>query len=68
MKPETAQFLRVWSWPLVIAALTVFGLLSALLGQHGIWLWLSWASLLMPIAVILRYWPLRRLLSKRTQP
>ena len=65
MKSDTAQFLRVWTWPLLIAVLTMFGLLSALLGQHGIWWWLSWAALLTPIAVILRYWPLRSVCSPK---
>lgn len=64
----TSQFTRVWRWPLVIAALTIFGLLSALLGEGGIWWWLSWAALLMPLAVILRHWPLRQFLSRKATP
>jgi hypothetical protein len=39
--------------------LTIVGLLAALLGGHGVWWWLSWTTLLTPIAVALRYWPLR---------
>jgi hypothetical protein len=27
----------IWRWPVVLAILTVFGLLSALLGQGGLW-------------------------------
>lgn len=42
----------VWRWPLVLAAVTVFGLLAALLGEHGIWLILSWLSLATPLVVI----------------
>jgi hypothetical protein len=46
------SFSRVWRWPLVLAVLTVFGLLSALLGQGGIWWGLSWGALAMPILVV----------------
>lgn len=45
--------LKVWLWPTFLAALTVFGLFSALLGQHGIWHWLSWLTLSVPLLVIL---------------
>ncbi|MCG4261586.1 hypothetical protein NKW84_14610 [Acetobacter senegalensis] len=38
----------VWSWPIALGALTIFGLFSALLGQHGIWLALSWIALSLP--------------------
>ena len=44
--------MKVWRWPSVLAVLTVFGLLSALLGQHGVWYWLSWSALSVPLAVI----------------
>ncbi|WP_213774030.1 hypothetical protein [Bradyrhizobium sp. dw_78] len=52
---------RVWRWPMVLAVLTVFGLLSALLGQGGIWWALSWAALASPLVVILAcVWMRRR--------
>ncbi|HWB16235.1 MAG TPA: hypothetical protein VG538_07495 [Vicinamibacterales bacterium] len=57
--PRSSVFWSVWRWPLAIAALTIVGLLAALLGGHGVWWWLSWTTLLTPIAVALRYWPLR---------
>lgn len=41
----------VWPWPIALGLLTIFGLLSALLGQHGIWLALSWAALSIPLIV-----------------
>ena len=41
----------VWRGPVVLGVLTIFGLLSALLGQHGIWLALSWAALSIPLIV-----------------
>ncbi len=44
----------VWRWPVLLAALSVFGLLSALLGQGGIWWILSWIALSMPLAMIVR--------------
>lgn len=42
----------IWRWPVVLAALIVFGLLSALLGQGGIWWMASWAALAVPLIVI----------------
>jgi hypothetical protein len=46
-------FARLWRWPAAIAILTVFGLVSALIGHGGIWWGLSWAALAVPIVVIL---------------
>jgi hypothetical protein len=42
----------VWRWPLVLAGLTLFGLLSALLGEGGVWWVLSWATLAVPLLTI----------------
>lgn len=44
-----------WVWPIGLAALTLAGLLSALLGEGGIWWWLSWVALAIPLLVILRH-------------
>ena len=41
----------VWRWPLVLAGLTLFGLLSALLGEGGVWWALSWAALAVPLVL-----------------
>jgi len=49
MNSATAQ---IWLWPAAIAVLTMFGLLSALLGQSGLWWVLSWIALAVPLAVI----------------
>ena len=49
--------MQVWRWPVVLAVLTVSGLFSALLGQRGLWLPLSWLLLGIPLVVIL--WCLR---------
>jgi hypothetical protein len=46
------SFRRIWRWPVVLAALTLFGLLSALLGQGGIWWGLSWIALSIPLLVV----------------
>jgi hypothetical protein len=48
-----ASFSRIWRWPSVFAALTVFGLLSALLGQGGAWWALSWITPTIPLVAIL---------------
>lgn len=42
----------IWRWPLLLATLVVFGLLSALLGQGGIWWVLSWIALAIPLVLI----------------
>jgi len=41
----------IWRWPALLALLSIFGLLSALLGQTGLWLPLSWGALTLPLAV-----------------
>nr|WP_134167240.1 hypothetical protein [Paraburkholderia caballeronis] len=51
---RAAAFYRVWRIPLVLAATTVFGLLSALLGS-GIWHVAAWIALVMPVWVAVRF-------------
>jgi|APAra7269097403_1048558.scaffolds.fasta_scaffold01117_3 hypothetical protein len=46
------SFSRIWRWPFVLAALITFGLLSALLGQGGIWWAMSWIALAIPLLVV----------------
>jgi hypothetical protein len=55
--------LRQWGWPIALAVLTCAGLLFALIGEGGIWWPLSWIALAMPLAVIARFWLLRRLFT-----
>jgi hypothetical protein len=43
---------RIWSWPLLLAALTIFGLLAALLGQDEAWWIVSWIALGIPLAAV----------------
>ncbi|GAB4058900.1 hypothetical protein [Uliginosibacterium sediminicola] len=52
-KPRNS-LLRVWAMPVLLAALTLFGLLAALLGS-GAWHVLSWVSLCLPLLIVLRY-------------
>jgi hypothetical protein len=42
----------IWRWPLLMAVLTVVGLVSALLGEGGVWWGLSWAALAIPLVVM----------------
>ncbi|MBS0541169.1 MAG: hypothetical protein JSR47_20570 [Proteobacteria bacterium] len=44
--------MTTWRWPLTLAALTMIGLFSALLGEGGFWWGLSWLTLAAPLAVI----------------
>lgn len=53
------RFTHIWAWPIMLALLTVFGLLSALLGT-GIWHWLSWAVLSVPLILIGYYWQIKK--------
>jgi len=55
VKPRPSRFAHQWGWPIGLAILTVFGLLSALLGEGGVWWWLSWAALGVPLLVIARH-------------
>jgi hypothetical protein len=49
-----ARFRSVWRMPMILAALTIFGLLAALLGT-GVWHWVSWLTLATLPAVSARY-------------
>lgn len=42
---------NVWRIPLVLATLTLSGLMSALLGEHEVWKTMSWLALGVPIAI-----------------
>lgn len=48
-------FLFVWGVPILLGALSIFGLLAALLGT-GAWHWVSWTALSILLVVIVRYW------------
>ena len=50
MTPASKR-LKVWRAPLALAALTLFGLVSALLGEEEVWKALAWISLGVPVAV-----------------
>ena len=43
---------RQWRWPVALAVLTVFGLLTALVGEGGVWWVMSWIALAIPVLVI----------------
>lgn len=49
---------RIFAWPMVFAALSTFGLVSALLGDD-VWDWLSWLTLGLPVVVIAWFWGVR---------
>lgn len=48
------EFLSVWTAPFVMAALTLFGLLAALLGS-GAWHWVAWLALAAPVLTAVRF-------------
>lgn len=49
-----SDFLHVFGIPMLLAALSAFGLISALLGD-GVWDVLSWITLAVSVAVIVRH-------------
>jgi xanthosine utilization system XapX-like protein len=49
MKPRPFQW-SPWGWPIAPAVLSALGLLSALIGD-GLWDWVSWLALGLPVAV-----------------
>ena len=51
---EPSHFRKVWGAPLLLSVLSIFGLLAALLGT-GLWHWLSWIALAIPIVVMAWY-------------
>lgn len=46
MRNKTVK--NTWGMPLLLACLTLFGLLAALLGT-GVWYVLSWLAMLIPV-------------------
>jgi hypothetical protein len=57
---QTPHFRKVWLIPILLFALSVVGLLSALLGEHLVWKALAWLTLAVPVAVSLWYACFRR--------
>lgn len=56
-----------WNWPVGVAVLTMAGLLSALLGESLASKCFSWISLSIPLLLIVRFWPLRRLFDRKVR-
>jgi membrane protein implicated in regulation of membrane protease activity len=52
MTQQSSSFRRIYGTAIILAAVTVAGLLSALFGD-GIWNELSWVALSIPLIVIL---------------
>ncbi|WP_066518544.1 hypothetical protein [Sphingobium cloacae] len=67
MKTARPSFHRQWGWPTGMAVLSMFGLLSALLGEGGIWWWLSWATPAAPLLVIIYHGNQTRVSAVREQ-
>ncbi|HVI43750.1 MAG TPA: hypothetical protein VM802_02720 [Chitinophaga sp.] len=49
------NFSGLWAKPLLIAALSLSGLITALAGD-GIWDVYSWIALGIPVVLMVRYW------------
>ncbi|MGX7745092.1 hypothetical protein [Rhodopseudomonas parapalustris] len=48
---------QIFAAPLAIGVITALGLTTALLGD-GLWDWMSWIALALPVAVAVVYWRL----------
>ncbi len=54
-------FLRLWGMPLLLAVLSLGGLVAALLGTGLVWKALAWLGLGIPMAVMAGFvWPRKR--------
>lgn len=62
-RPVPGSLFRIFKMPLLFAALILFGLLAALLGQQLFWYSLSWIALSIPIGTIV--WCILRARSRR---
>ncbi|QHT71536.1 hypothetical protein GXP67_35180 [Rhodocytophaga rosea] len=51
---NNTYFKKVWGMPILLALITLAGLIFAILGT-GIWHILSWVSLFVPIYIMCRY-------------
>jgi energy-converting hydrogenase Eha subunit A len=54
---ESYTTAQIFAAPLAIGVITALGLTTALLGD-GLWDWMSWAALALPVAVAVVYWQL----------
>lgn len=52
MKKQQSSFKKTWSVPTYLGAITLFGLLAALLGT-GFWYPLAWISMTLPLVAII---------------
>jgi hypothetical protein len=42
---------KVWRWPLLIGVSSLVGLVAGLLGEGGVWWWICWLTLSVPVAL-----------------
>lgn len=47
-------FLKVWGMPILLAVITITGLLLAIMGT-GVWHFSSWVALLVPLYFVMKY-------------
>lgn len=57
----------LWTIPALLALVTLFGLLAALIGEGGVWWPLSWAALAVP-CICSFYYLVRGLMPARQKP
>jgi len=50
MTKPASPFLALWGWPIAVAVLSAVGLVGALVGD-GVWDWLGWIGLGVPVVL-----------------
>ncbi|WP_013503329.1 hypothetical protein [Rhodopseudomonas palustris] len=55
---------QIFAAPVAIGVITALGLTTALLGD-GLWDWISWIALSLPVAVAIVYWQIG---AKQAEP
>jgi hypothetical protein len=54
MSAKNNEFLKLWGMPIWLAAITIIGLILAILGT-GLWHVLSWIALTIPVYIMVKY-------------
>ncbi|WP_316788303.1 hypothetical protein [Pedobacter frigoris] len=54
MQEKNKLFFKLWGIPVLLAVVTIIGLLLAIMGL-GIWHIFSWVALAIPVYVMIRY-------------
>lgn len=60
-----SSFRRQWLWPIVLAVVTIAGVIAALVGESGLWWASSWLMMSVPLVVMAYYLMAAKALNRR---